>query len=131
MVAARLVGLMLIAACSNKAESETHVPAQIAPTSVTLENVERYEEQVRQELPIGTPKEAVEAYLRRIAVTHSFVPASAVNPFGNTFNALIENIGRTAVGPGLFANANLEIHVHLDDNERVDRIEFNVVVDAP
>src|SRR5690348_6144834 len=48
--------------------------APIPPDEVNLENLPLFEAQLRRDLPVGTAKEDVEAYLTRWTIRHSFVP---------------------------------------------------------
>jgi hypothetical protein len=50
--------------------------AHIRPRDVTMTNVEAYEQQVVKDLPMGTPKKDVEAYLAREKIGGFFVDAA-------------------------------------------------------
>src|SRR5216684_1701933 len=45
---------------------------RILPSQVSLPNVETFQAQMRRDLPVGTPKEAVEAYLNQLKFRYEF-----------------------------------------------------------
>lgn len=117
-----LVSGLLVAACGAN--------AHIRPADVNLSNVVQFETEVRMGLPIGTSKEAVEAYLTHAGLSHWFADREYV-PGGNTFFASIKNIGIGAVPPGMPVWETLEVHIHLGNDDRVESIEFSIIADAP
>ena len=95
--------------------------ARILPSAVTLSNVETFKEQLIRDIPIGTTKGDVEAYLTKWKIVHSFVdPGSLIDE--NTFYGIIENIG---VRMGLFP-ASLAIRIHVDAMDKVDRVLLRI-----
>jgi hypothetical protein len=101
--------------------------ARIMPSDVTLDNLSDYEAQVRRDLPIGTPKGEVEAYLDHYNIPHSFIPPNTVYPpASNSFQATLENIGVRIIFP-----AGLLMKIFLDDQDKVREITFHVEYDAP
>src|SRR5262245_26563336 len=88
--------------------------AQILPGQVTLSNVEAFKQQMRRDLPVGTPKAEVEEYLTRWKILHSFY-GPAYGPFGNAFGARIPDI---ALRLGLFPS-DLNIKIYLDASDRL------------
>ena len=93
---------------------------RIEPDHVTIANRQIFQEQLRQDLPVGTSKKEVEAYLTRRGITHSLVRRGAPVD-ANTFYAIIKNIGPA----GAFV-ASLAIRIQLDDDDKVQRIWFRV-----
>jgi len=93
---------------------------RISPSEVTLDNLEEYEAQVRRDLPIGTPKEDVEAYLTRCGLPYDSI---GPNPLydANSFQTTIENIGIRVI-----FQASLFIRIRLDQQDKVKEILFRV-----
>jgi hypothetical protein len=93
---------------------------RIDPYEVNLSNLEAFKEQLRRDLPPGTPKEDVETYLTRWRIAHHFSgPNSPARSTRNIFYALIEDI---AVLP--IYRVSLQIDIRLDDHDSVKDIEF-------
>ena len=132
--AARLVRLLILTAVlwsalsasgENAYAQEAHnstamTEKRISPSEVTLSNLDAFEAQMRRDLPIGTPKQDVEAYLTQSKIRHGFTEGRS-GPFGPLFQATIENIGRRVV-----FTASLAIRIHLDPDGKVDEITFRV-----
>jgi hypothetical protein len=93
---------------------------RLEPQDVTMANREEYEAQLRRDLPIGTAKRDVEAYLTRQGITHSFAGRGALVD-ENTVYAILKNIGQA--GPFV---ASLAIRIQLDADDKVARIWFRV-----
>jgi hypothetical protein len=93
---------------------------RISPSEVTLDNLEAFEAQVRRDLPIGTSKEDVEAYLTRCGLPYDFFGPSPLYD-GNSFQTTIENIGMRVV-----FMAHLFIRIRLDQHDKVKEIFFRV-----
>lgn len=95
---------------------------RILPSQVTLSNLEAFKEQVRRDLPLGTPQANVEAYLRRWNIPYDFFgPLPIYGPDGNSFRGKLSNIGRL---DGY--EVDLAIWIYLDANEKVERVEFRL-----
>jgi hypothetical protein len=94
---------------------------RISPSEVNLSNLDLFEAQLRQDLPVRTPKQEVEAYLTRWNIPHSFADPG-IGLGENTFYGTLKNIG---VRAGIFM-ASLAIRIHLDADARVDGIKFRV-----
>ena len=108
--------------CCFAAESSL---SRILPKDVSLANLAAFEKQFSADLPVGTSKEAVEAYLLRWELPHEF--AGRNSPADrNTFFARMENIGLRLSFP-----ASLVIKVHLSEMDRVERIEYRTDYSAP
>ncbi len=85
-------------------------------------NLSSFERQVRHDLPVGTSKDAVDAYLTKLKIGHSYVGEK--NDFGiadHTFYTIVEDFTWF-----LHITVDLETEIHLDKNEKVDGIKFNV-----
>ena len=92
---------------------------RILPRSVTWENVATFEDQVRQDIPIGTPANEVADYLERREIKHAFArPDRTLRK--NTIIAVLENLGRK--GPFL---VSLAMYFELVDG-MVDSIRFRL-----
>jgi hypothetical protein len=92
---------------------------------VTLAKVHLFEAQVRKDLPIGTSRHAVEAYLDRARINHHYFDSDyAVD--ANSIHFIIKNIGER-----WGYTANLQGWVYLDPHERVRVIKFLIQYDAP
>jgi hypothetical protein len=100
----------------------------IAPTQVTLSNLETFERQFKHNVATGMKKTEVEEYLRRQNLHCSFAAASRLgeNTFpnglgGNSIHCRIKNIGKR----GVFT-ADLSIRIHLNPNLEVEDVYFRV-----
>jgi hypothetical protein len=99
----------------------------ISAEEVTLFNADAFEEQLRRDIPHGTPKDVVETYLFQHNIGYVFEPASEfAGPHGNAFYGSIENIGTRVM-----FSAHLAIRIFLDPEGRVREIVFRVDYDAP
>lgn len=119
------VGLSLFAILASvcAAQAQQRIPAN----KVTLGNVEAFEKQVARDLPVGTPKDNVEAYLIHEKITHSFYSSDPIyGPDGNTFQGTIRNIGVRLIFEG-----DLAIRIHLNAQDKVDKVWFRIDYDAP
>jgi hypothetical protein len=95
---------------------------RISPSEVTLDNLEAFEAQMRRDLPIGTSKEDVEAYLTRCGLRYDFVGLNpGYGPDANSFQTTIENIGIRVI-----FMAHLLIRIRLDQHDKVKEIYFRV-----
>lgn len=84
---------------------------------------------MRHDIPLGTPRSKVEAYLSQQNIPHGFAepePALIDQNIQNAFYGTIKGIGVRWGFP-----ASLAIRIHLDGNEKVDKIWFRVDYDAP
>jgi hypothetical protein len=99
--------------------------SRILASQVTLSNVELFKLQVIRDLPIGTAKEDVESYLTSLMVEHSFADTRSLID-QNTFYGGIENIGFRLGFPG-----SLAIRIHVDANDKVDKVSFRIDYLAP
>ena len=99
--------------------------SRILASQVTLSNVELFKLQVIRDLPVGAAKEDVESYLTSLKVEHSFVDARSLID-QNTFYGGIENIGFRLGFPG-----SLAIRIHVDTNDKVDKVSFRIDYLAP
>ena len=98
--------LILLAACLLLSACTSNSADRIVPSAVTVRNVAQFERQVRDDLPIGTSKVAVEAYLTRWNIDHSFGQSPQ---YANAFWGLVYT-GETTW---------LQIRIDLDTEERV------------
>jgi hypothetical protein len=110
--------------CASQAEAIGDY-GRIGARQVNLSNLDAFEAQIRHDIPRGTSKKAVEAYLVRERIPHGFADAS-YGDAGNEFYGTLKNIGIR-----LGFEANLAIRVRLDGAGKVDVISFRVDYDAP
>lgn len=95
---------------------------RILPSMVNLSNVEAFKEQTKRDLPPGTPKAAVEAYLTRWKIRCSFVPPSGLfKRFANSYHCSLRDIGLRAI-----FWAWLSIWIHLDNDDKLREIKFDI-----
>ncbi len=73
------------------------------------------ETEMRQELPVGTPGQQVEDYLKRKEIGYGYAPA------GDVYYALVPNIRPVLLGE---EDLQIRIYVTVDYQRRVKRIEF-------
>ena len=93
----------------------------ISPNEVTLSNLDAFKAQMIRDLPTGTSKAEVEAYLGRSGMRCSFTDKHWPGGWGNMFHCRISNIGLR----GGFT-ADLAIKIHLDATDQVDNVFFKV-----
>lgn len=132
-VATLILGVVAAAAMSARGNSNgvEHVShggtttGHILASEVNLSNVKAYEAQFRHDVPIGTSKQRVGAYLAEQKIPHFFTEPNSGSG-ENTFYGTIKNIGSRWGFP-----ASLAIRIHLDSHEKVDKIWFHVDYDAP
>ena len=85
-----------------------------------MENVEAFQEQVRRDVPLGTAKADVEAYLTRWDIPHQYIgPRASYPPLGNSFYGLLEDIGYYH---GF--TPSLNVRIFLDDTNLVREIKL-------
>jgi hypothetical protein len=109
----------------NSTISAAVVTKRISSGEVRLSNLDAFEAQIRRDVPLGAPKQRIETYLSQQNIPHLFAePNSGVGE--NTFYGTLKNIGARWGFP-----ASLAIRIHLDHNEKVDKIWFRVDYDAP
>ena len=95
---------------------------RILPSQITLSNLTAFEAQTLRDLPTGTPRKDVEAYLTRWNIPYTFVGYGPIyGPDGNSFLAALKNIGRFNI-----FTADLEVWIHLDGDEKVRGVDFRV-----
>ena len=93
---------------------------RILPSEVTHENLYAFQEQTRRDLPVGTAKQDVEAFLTRLNIRHTYLPPdSGYLEYGNSFHAVLDDLGWYQG----FA-VKLYIWIHLDDTNLVREIRF-------
>ena len=92
---------------------------RILPSQVTLSNLEAFEDQVRHDLPVGTPKQE-EKTITQEGIPHFFRRRSW--PYWKYVYGTLKNLG---VWKGVFM-ASLAIRIHIDPKERVDAIKFRL-----
>jgi len=101
------------------AEATNHVNAvdghRMLAKEVRLSNVDAFEAQLRRDLPLGTSKADVEAYLAQLNIRHAYVGPH------NAYQAVIDDIG---MRQGF--QASLDIWVSLDADEKVKEIRLHV-----
>ena len=103
--------------------SAEHIPAN----GVNWSNMSSFQKQVEFDLPIGTSKEQVEAYLRREKIPYFFADAGyGEKTGGNAFYGTLKHIGRRA---GF--DASLAIRIHIGASNKVDKVWFRTDYDAP
>lgn len=129
IIGAAIVALLVsfaafIAMHGNDSTSASGVKRHISSSEVRLSNIETFEAQFRQDIPLGTPRRAVESYLVRQSVPHFFTEQGS-GLGENTFYGTLRNIGTRWGFP-----ASLAIRIHLNGNERVDKIWFRIDYDA-
>jgi hypothetical protein len=120
-----LAGISVSAFAKQATDTNPSRTSRILASQVTLSNVELFKLQVIRDLPIGTSKEDVESYLTNLKVEHSFVDARSLID-QNTFYGGIENIGFRLGFPG-----SLAIRIHIDAQDKVDRVSFRIDYLAP
>lgn len=92
----------------------------IHPNQVTLDNMEAFEIQVRRDLPIGTDKEDVEAFLTNWSIEYEyFAPDYGSEHYANSYRIVLSNIGTRVFFP-----ASLIIYIHLDESDMIREIVF-------
>lgn len=92
---------------------------RVSPGEVTWENVDRYELQVRDDLPVGTPANKVVEYLDFWKLKHIVVDMDRTAS-RKLIHAVIDDLGRR--GP---FRASLSIYFELFD-DKVETIRFKV-----
>ena len=100
---------------------------RILTADVTLSNVDAFKEQVRRDLPLGTKKGEVDAYLKRWNFRYDFFePNPVYGRNGNSFQAVLQDIGYRLIFP-----VDLLIRIHLDGNDEVSEIFFRLDTETP
>lgn len=95
---------------------------RILPSDVTMDNHEAFQEQMRRDLPLGTAKADVEAYLTRWRIPYDFFGPN-YGALGNSFHAVVEDLGMYhGYTPRLSA------WIYLDDANLVREIRFHLRV---
>jgi hypothetical protein len=115
----------LLLTVGNSATDVSVSTKHLSSSEVKLSNLAAFEAQVHLDIPLGTPKQAVETYLSREKIPHFFADAG-YGDGGNEFYGTLKNIGSRWGFP-----ANLAIRIHLDQKEKVDKVWFRVDYDAP
>ncbi len=96
---------------------------RISPHDVSVENVEAFKAQLRSDVPKGTPKGQVRAYLARLKINYRFVDPNPIKlDDSNYFQGKIDNIGMRS---GF--QTSLEFWIRLDKTDAVKGIEFSEV----
>lgn len=100
----------------------------ILPANVTGWNCEAFITQTKHDLPPGTPRAIVQAYLDERKFPYEYVdPDLSYDPKGPAFYSDLYKIGRFL----LIFDENLVVRIHLDEQNRLREIVFRVDVDAP
>ena len=103
-----------------EAETSLLTEERILPNEVTLDNLEAFQEQMRRDLPVGTPKADVGAYLARWDISHHFFGTN-YGSLGNSFHAVLEDLG---IYHGY--TPRLNAWIDLDDTNLVREIRFHL-----
>jgi len=94
----------------------------ILPSDVTLANVEAFQEQMQRDLPVGTAKQDVEAYLTHWEIPHTYIGGDPANlEYANSFHAALSDIGSRN-----FLRASLSIWITHDQDDKLRDIWFSV-----
>ena len=93
---------------------------RVHPSEVSLSNVEAFEAQMRRDLPLGTPKANVEAYLKCWSIPYFFADADGT-PTGNAFYGTLMKIGKKSKFTG-----HLAIRIFLDEEDKIREIVFRI-----
>lgn len=80
-------------------------------------NIDAFEDQFRTDLPVGTPQDDVEAYLKREKIPFKYVDGS--RPYLWVFK-------RDAHRKLFWLTGDLSIHIELDDARRISRIKSTI-----
>jgi len=94
------------------------IEERILPSEVTLENHDAFMDQLHRDLPLGTAKQDVEAYLARWEIPYYFLDAR-YGSFGNAYHAVLEDLGWYQ---GF--TTRLNVWIHLDDTNLLREIRF-------
>jgi hypothetical protein len=83
---------------------------------VTLDNVDEFKKELTAKLPAGTTIGEIEKHLSESKIEHSYVKQDKI------FYAILPKIGRYRI----IYDASLLIRIHLDDDENLNKIEFEL-----
>ncbi len=96
---------------------------RISPHDVSVENVEAFKAQLRDDVPKGTSKGQVRAYLARLKINYRFVDPNPIKlDDSNHFQGRIDNIG---MRKGF--QTSLEFWIRLDKTDAVKGIDFSEI----
>lgn len=87
---------------------------------VTLKNVDSFEQEMRADLPIATPKARIESYLTAKGIRYQYSETD------NAIYAGIPKIGKRM----LIYEASLAIEIQLDDSKGLQVLNFRVIYDG-
>ncbi len=84
--------------------------------SVNMNNLEEFKLTTNLKLPLGTSKKAVDDYLNSLRLEYSYLDDE------RTFYAIIPNVGSYR----LMYTSSLLIRISLDDERKVEQIEYEI-----
>jgi len=121
-----LLGMLCTRGCdANEQQRKSEMPMgrqHILSNQITISNLAVFEAQTLRDLPTGTSKKDVEAYLALWNIPHTFFGSDPIyGKDGNCFMLAFKNIGTVNI-----FTASLQVWIPLDENDKVRGIDFRV-----
>lgn len=89
-------------------------------------NIQSAEKRILDDLPIGTPRTRVEAYLTERGIDHSYVRTSTVNPKSGQEVALIRGVSKTWL-----VRTDIQVLFNFDSQDKLTHCSFKQIYTGP